>query len=111
MPERGRVGLLISGRGSNMVALVEAMQHRTGAPAFVKAPDAPEREVQQPVVVAFHHSVGSADSTGLELVMGDLELGKAAVVRDQAHARRRPVRTAPMGRHRTLTDEVGRREK
>jgi phosphoribosylglycinamide formyltransferase-1 len=26
MPERGRVGILISGRGSNMVALVEAMQ-------------------------------------------------------------------------------------
>ena len=45
MSDRGRVGLLISGRGSNMVSLVEAMQRGAidaePAVVFSNVPDAP----------------------------------------------------------------------
>jgi phosphoribosylglycinamide formyltransferase-1 len=45
MPERGRVGILVSGRGSNMAALVDGMRsgHIAADPAVVIAnvPDAP----------------------------------------------------------------------
>jgi phosphoribosylglycinamide formyltransferase-1 len=45
MPERTRVGILISGRGSNMVSLIEGMRDGTihGEPALVfsNVPDAP----------------------------------------------------------------------
>lgn len=65
MPDRGRAGILLSGRGSNMVALVRAMQAGTIAadPAIVisNVPDAPglasARELGVPVVVVDHHAI------------------------------------------------------
>jgi len=45
MPERGRIGILLSGRGSNMAALVEAMRdgriHADPAVVVSNVPDAP----------------------------------------------------------------------
>jgi phosphoribosylglycinamide formyltransferase-1 len=65
MTERGRVGLLISGRGSNMVALVEAMQAGKiqADPAVVvsNVPDAPglarAREWDIPTAVIEHKKI------------------------------------------------------
>jgi phosphoribosylglycinamide formyltransferase-1 len=65
MTERGRVGLLISGRGSNMVALVEAMQAGKiqADPAVVvsNVPDAPglarAREWGIPTAVIEHKKI------------------------------------------------------
>ena len=76
MTERGRVGILISGRGSNMVALVEAMQAGKiqADPAVVvsNVPDAPgltrAREWGIPTAVIEHKKIRSRTAHELKVI-------------------------------------------
>jgi len=76
MSERGRVGILISGRGSNMVALVEAMQAGKiqADPAVVvsNVPDAPglvrAREWGIPTAVIEHKKIKPREAHERKLI-------------------------------------------